>query len=58
MLLVAASLRLTNIVNNHVPDFFAALLLGQKILSERCCADFGEVFMLGKREHLLFGQAR
>jgi hypothetical protein len=57
MLLVAASLGLPNIIDNHVPDFFAAMLLGQKVLSECCRSDFGEVFVLCKGEHLFFGQA-
>lgn len=56
MLLVATSLRLPNIVDNHVPDFFAALILGQKILRERCCTDFGKVFVFRKSEHLFFSQ--
>ena len=57
MLLVAVSLGLPKIIDNHVPDFFAAVLLGQKVLSECCCSDFGQVFVLCNREHLLFGQA-
>ena len=57
MLLVAAELGLPNIVDDHVPDFFAAVFVGQEVLSECCCSDFGEVFMLGDGEHLLFGQA-
>ena len=57
MLLVAASLGLPNIIDNHVPDFFAAVLLGQKILSECSCTDFGEAFVRCKGEYLLFGQA-
>ena len=56
MLLVAASLGLPNIIDNHVPDFFTAVLLGQKVLSECCCSDFGKVFVLCNGEHLLFGQ--
>ena len=36
---------------------FASVVLGQKILGERRCGDFGEVFVLGNGEHLLFGQA-
>ena len=55
MLLIAASLGLPNIIDNHVPYFFAAVLLGQKVLSECCCTGFGEVFVLCKGEHLLFG---
>ena len=57
VLLVTASLGLPNIIDNHVPDFFAAVYLGQKILRECCCSDFGQVFVLCNREHLLFGQA-
>jgi hypothetical protein len=52
-----AKLGLPNIVNYHVPDLFASVVLGQKILGERRCGDFGEVFVLGNGEHLLFGQA-
>ena len=57
MLLVAVSLGLPKIIDNHVPDFFAAVYLGQKTLRECCCSDFWEVFVLCNREHLLFGQA-
>jgi len=57
MLLVAVSLGLPQIIDDHVPNFFAAVLLGQEILSERCCSDLGEVLMLCKGEHLLFAQA-
>ena len=57
MLLVAAELDLPNIVDNHVSDFFAAMLLGQEVVSKCCCSDFGQVFVLGDGEHLIFGQA-
>lgn len=57
MLLIAAPLCLPNIVNYHVPNFFAAVLLRQQVLSEGCCSDFGKVFMLRNGEHFLFGQA-
>ena len=57
MLPVAAKLGLPNIVNYHVPYLFASVVLGQKILGERRCGDFGEVFVFGNGEHLLFGQA-
>ena len=56
MLLVAASLGVPNITDNHVPNFFAAVLLGQKVLSECCCTDFGKVFVLCNGEHLFFAQ--
>jgi hypothetical protein len=38
MLPVAAKLGLPNIVNYHVPDLFASVVLGQKILGERTLA--------------------
>ncbi len=56
MLLVACELSLPNIVVNHLPNFFAAMLHGQEVCSERCCGDFGEVFVLCNGKHLLFGQ--
>ena len=55
VLFVAAFLSVLNIIDNHVPDFFTAVVLGQKVLSECCCTDFGEVFVLCKGEDLLFG---
>jgi hypothetical protein len=55
MLLVAASLGVPNIIDNHVPDIFIAVLLGQEVLNERCCSDCGKVFVLCNGEHLLFG---
>jgi hypothetical protein len=57
MLLVAAPLGLPNIINNHLPDPFAAMLAGQKVLSERCSSDFGDLFVLRDGEHFLFRQA-
>ena len=57
MLLVAASLGLPNIIDNHVSNFFAAVLMRQEVLNECCCSDCGKVFVLGNGEHLLFGQA-
>lgn len=50
MVLIAADLGLSYIVDNHVPDFFAAGFFGQKILSECCCRDFRDVFVLGDSE--------
>jgi hypothetical protein len=57
MLLVAALPGSPDIIDDHVPDLFAAVLLGQQVLSECCRSDFGEVFVLCNGEHLLFGQA-
>ena len=57
VLLIAASLGSPNIIDNHVPDFVAAVLLGRKVLSERGRSNFGKMFVLCNGEHLLFGQA-
>ena len=57
MILVTSELGLPNVVDNHVQNFFTAVLLGQKVLSECCCSDFGEVFVLCDGKHLLFGQS-
>jgi len=57
MLLVAASLSLPNVVDDHLAHFIAAMLLGQKILGQCGCCDLGKVFVLSNGEHLLFGQA-
>lgn len=55
MLLVAVTLSLPDIVDDHLENFFTAALLGQKVLSKRCCSDFGEVLVLCDGKHLLFG---
>jgi hypothetical protein len=57
VLLIAASLGLPNIVDNYVPDFFAAVLLRQKGTGECGCSNFRKLFVLCNGEHLLFGQA-
>ena len=57
VLFIAGSLGFPNIIDNYVPDFVAAVLLRQKVLSECGCSDFGKMFVLCNGEHLLFGQA-
>ena len=57
MLLVAVSLGLPKIIDNHVPDFFAAMLLRQETLGECCRINFREAFVLGNGEHLLLSQS-
>jgi hypothetical protein len=57
MLLVTIPLGLPNIINDNVSDFFAAMFLGQKVLSKCGCSDFGKVLVLRNGEHFLFGQA-
>jgi len=56
MFLIAVELGLSNIVDNHIPDFFAAMLFRQETLGECCCINFGEVFVLGNGEHFLLSQ--
>ena len=44
VLLVASDeLRLPNIIDNNVKNFFTAVFLGQEVRSERCCSNFGEL---------------
>ena len=58
MLLVAFDkLGAPNIVDNHVPNFFAAVLLGQKVLRHCCSSNFRKAFVVSDGQHLLFGQA-
>lgn len=45
------ALSLSNIVDNHVTNFFAAVLEGQKILSHCGGSYFRKMFMLCDGEH-------
>ena len=47
-----------DVIHDHVPDFFHAMLSLQEILSESSSGDFWQMFMLRDRENLFFGQAR
>ena len=55
--LVTIALSLPNIINNNVSDFFAAMVLRQKVLSKCGRGDFGKVLVLRNGEHFFFGQA-
>ena len=57
MIPVAAKLGFPDIVDNHVPDFFAAMLILQKVAGESRRRDLGDVLVFGDGQHLLFGQA-
>lgn len=57
LLLVAASLSLSNVIYDHISNSRAALFPGQEILSQRCSSDLGQIFVLGDGKYLLFGQA-
>jgi hypothetical protein len=57
MLPVAPDLGLPNIVDNHVSNSFASVVLRQEVLSERRRCYFGKVFMFSNGKHFLIGQA-
>lgn len=57
VLLVAALLRLPDIIDNHVADFFGSMLLAQKTIDESCGRNFWQMLVLGDGKNLLFGQA-
>lgn len=57
MLFVPARLGSANVIDNHVADFFQAVLLMHKIGGKRGSGDLGEMLMFRDSEHLLFGQA-
>ncbi len=57
MIAVVARLAGADIINNHVPNVFHAMLLAGEILSKRRSGDLGYMFVLGDREYLLFGKA-
>jgi hypothetical protein len=56
MLLVTARVRRANVVGNHVPDFFQAVLLVGEIGAERGGGHLRQMLMLGDGEHFLFGE--
>jgi hypothetical protein len=57
VLLVSATLRHLNILDNHIPNDGAATFAGQQVLSKCCCGDLGQMFVLGNGKHLLLCQA-
>jgi hypothetical protein len=57
VLLITRELGCPYIIDDQVANFFRPVLLGQEVLSERCCDDFRKVFVLSNCQHLLFGQA-
>jgi hypothetical protein len=54
---IVPALSHANVVDDHVANPFAAILLRHQILSERCCRDFGKVFMLRDRKDLFLAHA-
>ena len=56
-LVTAVELRLPYVVDNHVTNFFAAMLQRQKVLGKCRRSNLREVFVLCDGEHLLFSQA-
>jgi len=57
MLPVVTRLAAADVIDNHVPDFFRAVLLVREILSKRGRSNFWHMLMLSDGEHLLFGEA-
>ena len=57
MLFIITRLASADVIDNHVADFFGAVLLVSKILSKCSGGDFGHMFVLRDGEHLLFSQA-
>jgi hypothetical protein len=57
MLLVVTRLARADVINDHVTDFFCAVLLVRQILSKRGSSDLGHMLVLGDGEHLLFREA-
>jgi hypothetical protein len=53
-LILAIELRLANIIDNHVTNFFAAVFERQEVLSECRCGDFRQVFVLRDSKHLFY----
>lgn len=57
MLLDVTRLARADVINDHVTDFFCAVLLVRQILSKRGSSDLGHMLVLGDGEHLLFSEA-
>jgi hypothetical protein len=56
LLVTRDELRLANVIDDYIPNFFAPMLLRQQVLSECSRNDFGKMLVLSDREHLLFSQ--
>jgi len=56
LLIILEELGLANVTDNHIPNFFAPMLLRQQILSECSRNDLGKMLVLCDCEHLLFSQ--
>lgn len=54
---VAAGLARAHVVDDHVPDLVAAMLLAGQVLGKGRGRDLGDVLVLGDGEHFLFGEA-
>jgi hypothetical protein len=54
---VAALLASPDVIDDHVADTIFAVLLAGEIFGESGGGDFGDVLVLGDREHFLFRHA-
>ena len=57
MLPIAPELCFSNIIDNHIADFFGSILLRKKVTRESRCCYFRYVLVFDDGEHLLLGQA-
>ena len=56
MSLVAAPLRLPDVIHNHIPYRFDSVFLAHKVAREGTCGNFGQVLVLGYGKDFVFGQ--
>jgi hypothetical protein len=54
--LVPTRLAGMDVIDNHVADFFSAVLLLRKILGKGGSGDFGQMLVLSDGKHLVLGQ--
>ncbi|HXF55104.1 MAG TPA: hypothetical protein VNK52_13365 [Hyphomicrobiaceae bacterium] len=57
VLLIAPRLRDPHVIDDHVADLFAAMLLPEQILGQCTGSDPGQMLVLGDGKPLLLGQA-
>ena len=56
VVLVAAELRIPNIIDNHIAHFFGPMLFREKVACQSRCRNFGDVLVFGDGEHFFLGQ--
>ena len=56
MFLVAAKLRLPDVIHDYIPYRFHSVFLAHKVARESTCSNFRQVLVLGYGKHFVFGQ--